>query len=187
MLKTGMLGDVCGLRDVGRADDGVLPKSSANEGDRRFFADCASASVAGESLPLIVARSVGGEMSNGCLVVLDAGPAGRFEIRDARSDLPWGSGPSSRRSRGSDGGSRGSSRSAFGPVGGCTGTSGGDSGRCFSALIEGGPASTGSGAGFCGNPGMSAVTDPNGGTCGADGGGELLAGGRKSLASGRLG
>lgn len=120
MLDICIRGDVCGLREVGRADDGVLPKSSEVGAGPVLLERSGSILLPDESLLVIAAGAVGGETSSGCFAALAAGPAGGFAIREARSDLPGGSGASSRLSRRSDGGGCGANRSAFGPVGGCT-------------------------------------------------------------------
>ena len=132
----------------------------------------------------MAAGAVGGETSNGGFGAPAAGPDGGLAIRDPRSSLLGGSGPSSRRIRGADGGC-GGPRSALGPVGAITGARDGSSERGFSILsrVCSGAASDDD---LSGGPGMGAVTDPNAGTCGADGGGErLTVGGRSLGASGR--
>ena len=135
---------------------------------------------AGISLLAIAAGAVGGETSKGGFGAPAAGPDGGLAIRDARSGLLGDSGASSRLRRGAGGGC-GGARSALGPVGAITGARDGGSGRGFSAFSRVGSGAATSEDDFSGSPGMGAVSDPNAGTCGADGGGDRLTGGGKSL------
>lgn len=178
-------GDVCGPGEGARAAGGS-PLSNTGDVEPGLIAGVGSAwIVPGCLLAAIAAGAVGGDRSDVDFGPLPGGPCG-FGTRGEMSNLAGGSGASSRRTRCARG-VCGGPRSALGPVGGCTDGREGGSLRSFSALSTE-PVDVVSPRGLsAGGPGMGTVTEPNAGTCGADGGGERLTGGMSLGGSGRGG
>ena len=124
----------------------------------------------------MAAGAVGGDRSGVDLGPAVVGAAVGGDIGPRVSTLVGGSVASSRRIRNSNGGCEGPARSAFGPVGGCIGgraaagsavvVVGDVGGPDGGALLSFGCDFSEAWAETC------AVTEPNAGTCGADGGGE---------------